>query len=247
MNKKEHTPLVVHKAIEPYLDKRDGLFKRVSSEKDLIRFKGSAIDTNFFFYIKSHRIQNNQNEIQLEYQPFTPESVVPRITWVKSDEKNIDAHFQKWFKLLSDFKNTKTVFDDPIEKGFQEDYYSYFDIVEEEKEKPLEHSSILPLHEHFERIKLKLDEYKTEENTSDIENIQEEIAQLNESLTVSGRQEIANRICSVWAKLTKLGVKYIKEFVEVSRKYVMKEAAKRAFQLGQKGLDYIEDLDKFLN
>ncbi|WP_200979245.1 hypothetical protein [Echinicola sp. 20G] len=245
MNKKEQIPLVVHKAIEPYLDKRDGLFKRVSSEKDLIRFKGSAIDSNFFFYIKSHRNQNNQNQIQLEYQPFAAESVSPRLTWVKSDQKSIDAHFQIWFKLLSDFKNTKTVFDDPIEKGFQEDYYSYFEIIEEEKDKPLEPSSILPLYEHFEELKLKLNEYKTEENASALEDIKEEITQLNDSLTVSGRQEIANRICSVWAKLTKLGVKYIKEFVEVSRKYVMKEAAKRAFQLGQKGLEYLEDLDKF--
>lgn len=247
MNKKEQTPLVVHKAIEPYLNKRDGLFKRVSSDKDLIRFKGSAIDSNFYFHIKSHRIQNHQNKIQLEYQPFTAESVAPRTTWVKSDQRSIDAHFQIWFKLLSDFKSTKTVFDDPIEKSFQEDYYSYFDIIEEEKDKPLEPSSIVPLYEHFEEIKLKLNEYKNEDNTSDIEDIQEEITQLNDSLTVSGRQEIANRICNVWAKLTKLGVKYIKEFVEVSRKYVMKEAAKRAFQLGQKGLEYIGDLDKFLN
>ncbi|MDN3664267.1 hypothetical protein ACFFU1_03885 [Algibacter miyuki] len=247
MNKKEQTPLVVHKAIEPYLNKKDGLFKRVSSEKDLIRFKGSSIDSNFFFHIKSHRKQNNQNQIQIEYQPFTSVSVEPRTNWIKSDQKSIDAHFQIWFKLLSEFKNTKTVFDDPIEKAFQEDYYSYFEIIEEEKDKPLEPSSILPLYEHFEEIKLKLNEYKNEENTSEIEDIQDEITQLNDSLTVSGRQEIANRICNVWAKLTKLGVKYIKEFVEISRKYVMKEAVKRAFQLGQKGLEYIEDIDKYLN
>tara|TARA_R110002096_G_scaffold135456_2_gene287418 strand:- start:362669 stop:364168 length:1500 start_codon:yes stop_codon:yes gene_type:complete len=230
MNKKELTPLVVHKAIEPYVDKKDGLFKRVSSDKDLIRFKGSSIDSNFFFHIKSHRKQGNQNLILLEYQPFTAESVESRASWVKSDQKSIDTHFQIWFKLLSEFKSTKSVFDDPIEKGFQEDYYSYFEIIEEEKDKPLEPSSILPLYEHFEEIRLKLDEYKNEENTHEIENIQEEINDLNKNLTVSGRQEIANRICLVWAKLTKLGIKYIKEFVEVSRKYVMKEAAKRAFR-----------------
>lgn len=247
MNKKEQTPLVVHKAIEPYLDKKDGLFKRVNSEKDLIRFEGSAVDSNFFFHIKSHRNQNNQNQILLEYQPFSPESVASKTVLVKSELKNLDTHFQVWFKLLEEFKKTKTVFDDPIETGFQEDYYSYFEIIEDEKNKPLESASILPIYEHFEGIRLKLDEYKTEENSSKIEEIQEEINQLNKNLTVSGRQEIANRICKVWAKLTKLGVKYIKEFVEVSRKYIMKEAAKRAFQLAQKGLEYIDELEKYLN
>jgi hypothetical protein len=245
MNKKEQTPLVVHKAIESYLDKKNGLFRRISSEKDLIRFRGVGLDSNFYFYIKSHRKQGSQNQIQIEYQPYTGESVEPRTLWVKSDQKNIDSHFQLWFKLISDYKDTKTVFDDPIEKGFQDDYYSYFEIVDEEKDKPLDPSSIIPIFDHFEELKLKLNEYKNEDNTAEIEEIQDEIDQMNSQLTTSGRQEIANRICRIWAKLTKQGVKYIKEFVEVSRKYVMKEAAKRAFQLGQKGLDYIEGLNDF--
>lgn len=57
---------------------------------------------------------------------------------------------------------------------------------------------------------------------------------LNASPINLGRQEIASRICKICAKLIKQGVKYIKEFVEVSRIYVRKEATKRAFQLGQK-------------
>lgn len=55
MNKEEQIPLVVHKTIESYLDKRNGLFKKVSSDKDFIRFKVSAIEC------KSYQFRASRN------------------------------------------------------------------------------------------------------------------------------------------------------------------------------------------
>lgn len=40
MNKKEKVPLVIHKAIQPFLDKSDSLFQKDNPESDLLRFKG---------------------------------------------------------------------------------------------------------------------------------------------------------------------------------------------------------------
>lgn len=247
MNKKEHTPLAVHKALAPFLEKEDNLFVKVGSENDLIRFRGSETDSNFFFHIKGHRKNSstNKNQIHVTYQPYTEESVEPRDIWIECN--SLKGFFENWYSIIKGYSSTKTVFDDPIIEGFEETYYSYFDIIDEEKDKPLDPSIILPLHDHFEEIRLRLNEYKTETNSAKIEEIQEDISQLNEKLTNSGRQEITKRICNIWAKITKLGVKYIKEFVEESRKYVMKEGARRVFQLGQKGLDYIEDLKDILS
>ena len=246
MNKKEQIPLRVHKAIEPYLDKKDKLFRKTDSEDELMHFKGSSIDSNFFFHIKSHRKNNNgKNQIYLSYQPYNEESVEPRLVWV--DCSSINAHFQVWYKLLSGFNNTKTIFDDPIINEFKEEYFSYFEIIDEDKDKPLSQTAIIPVYEHFEDVKERLNKYKNKKNTSEIEEIQKDIEYLNDNLTNTGRQEIANRICTIWAKLTKQGVKFIKEFVEVSRKHIMKEGAKRIFQLGQKGFEYIEEIEKIIN
>ena len=246
MNKKEETPLKVHKAIEPYLNKKDKLFIKTESKDDLIHFKGSSINSNFFFHIKSHRKHNNgKNQIHLSYQPYNEESVEPRTVWV--DCSSVSGHFQIWYKILSSYDTTKTVFDDPIINEFKDEYFSHFEIIEEDKLKPLTESIILPIYEHFEEIRIRLNEFKTDKNSSDIEEIQEDIENLNENLTNTGRQEIATRICTIWAKLTKQGVKFIKEFVEVSRKHIMKEGAKRIFQLGQKGFEYLEDLDKIIS
>jgi len=246
MNKKEQTPLVVHETLEPYLDKGDSLFVKINSEDDLIRFKGIAPDSIFYFHIKGHRRnKSNKNEINVEYQPSNKESVESRELWL--EPKNIDGHFKLWYNLLEGYNNTRTVFDDPIVDSFQEDYFSYFEIIDEEKDKPLESNAILPLYEHFELISSRLEEYKNESNQTEIQEIQEDIAQLNANLTKEGRQIVAKRICRIWAKLTKQGVKYVKEFVEVSRKYVMKEAVKQIFQLGKKGAEYIEDLTNLLS
>ena len=230
MNKKEQTPLIVHKALESYLDKKGKLFVKIASKEDLIRFRGSSAGSNFFFHIKSHKKNDNKNQILISYQPHTEESVEHRSAWVNCN--GIKGHFDLWHTIIN---------------GFEEEYFSFFEIIEDEKDKPLAPSSILPLYEHFKDLSNKLENCKNEENTLEIEDIQEDIEQLNKNLTTSGRQEITQRVCKIWAKLTKQGVKYISEFVEVSRKFVMKEAAKRIFKLGQKGIEYIDEIDKYLN
>ena len=245
MNKKEQTPLIVHKALESYLDKKGKLFVKIASKEDLIRFRGSSAGSNFFFHIKSHKKNDNKNQILISYQSHTEESVEPRSAWVNCNR--IKGHFDLWHTIINGYSETKTVFDDPIINGFEEEYFSFFEIIEDEKDKPLAPSSILPLYEHFKDLSNKLENCKNEENTLEIEDIQEDIEQLNKNLTTSGRQEIAQRVCKILAKLTKQGVKYISEFVEVSRKFVMKEAAKRIFKLGQKGIEYIDEIDKYLN
>lgn len=246
INKKEQTPLIVHKAIEPYLAKRDNLFVRVDSEDDFVRFKGSSPNSVFFFDIKTFRISSQRkNQLNISYRPFSSQSSESKTVWI--DCSNIKKHFDNWYNLISEYNSTKTAFDDPIINGFKEDYYSYFEIIDDEKDKPLDTSSIIPIYDHFEGIRLRLAEYKGFNNSQEIEDIQNDIENLKSSLTNSGRSEITSKICVIWAKLTKQGALYYKEFVEVSRKFIMKEGAKRIFNLAKKGIEYINGFDNLIN
>ncbi len=243
MNKKENTPLVVLKSIEPYLNKTGAYFLNDIPKEDLIRFKGINVNSAFFFHIKSNRVSSNgRNQIKIAYYPHSDQSSTLTETWI--DCTSIEPHFKKWVNLLEQYSNTKTPFDDPIIDSFFNDYYSDFEIIDEEKDKPLESKWIIPLHEHFEEIKHRLEEHKNDANASEIEDIQEEISDLNSQLTRKGRQWVATKISTIWAKMTKMGVKYIKEFVETSRKQLFKDGASKMFELAQKGIEYFQEIEK---
>jgi len=243
MNKKEQTPLAVHKAIEPFLVKKDELFIRIDSDKDLVRFRGKSIDSNFYFYIKSHRFINGKNQINIEFQPYTPESVMHKSMWIDCKAQNIEGQFQIWFHLLNEYNETKTAFDDPIIDGFAQDYFSDFEIIDDEKDSPLDTHMILPIYYQFEQMSIKLNECKDQTNLYEIENIRSDINDLNNSLTNTGRQEILKKVTKIWAKMTKLGVKYKIEFVDVSRKLFMQETAWSIFRLAERGTRYLQQFD----
>jgi len=238
MNKKENTPLVVLKSLEPYLSKQGEYFRTDNPEDDLIRFSGSSPDSEFFYHIKSTRLSNNQHQIEIEYRPYSNVDVNPKKFWVKCD--SIETSFEAWTSLLEQYAKTRTPFDDPIIESYYNEYFADFEIIDEEKDKPLDSSSIILLFEHFEEIKFRLEEHKNETNSAEIEEIQVEIDELNSSITSKNRHWIATKVSLIWAKLTKMGVVYFKEFVVVSRKMIFKEGASKVFELVEKGIDLIQ-------
>ena len=67
----------------------------------------------------------------MEYKPHTEHNVEKHKLWIKGPE--INSYFTKWVSLLKAYETVKSPFDDPIIESFRDDYYTEFEIIDEEK------------------------------------------------------------------------------------------------------------------
>lgn len=230
MNKTKQTPLIVLKALEPYINKVGENFISVDSEKDLIRFSDVDTESDFRFYIKEYRVKG-QFQVLIEYTPHSELTTDKRELWIQGTE--IGKYFNSWIKYLKMYDTVKSIFEDPIIESFRDDYYTEFEIVDEEKDKPLKPKQILLLDDYFEKVTKKLDKHITESNSAEIDEIKNDITELRENLSSKTKLWIANKVSWIWAKMTKLGPKLMKDFVNEGNKQIVKESVSQIIEFGK--------------
>lgn len=230
MNKKKQTPLAVLKGLEPFIDEIGENFVNVDSENDLIRFADIDTESDFYFHIKQYKVEN-QFKVLIDYKPHAENSTDKRQLWINGTE--INKYFEAWIKLLKSYDIVKSPFDDPIVESFKQDYYTEFEIIDDEKDKPLKPSQILLLDEYFEKVEQNIDKYKSESNKEQIEEIKSDITELREYLSSKTKTWIVKKVCWIWAKMTKIGPKLMKDFIDEGNKQIVKEGVKQLIEVGK--------------
>lgn len=225
---KKDIPLNIHFALRPFLSKNGKLFSRVEDKSSLIKFIDIDGQSTFFFSI----VKFDQQNFLIKRSPTSVDNISISTDWYESNK--IENVFDTWINLLETYENTPTVFDDPILDSFEKEYFADFEILEEDEYKPLENDKILLLDEYLENLSNGLEGHKTDENKSKIEEIQSNIILLQENLTNSSRKEIALKISKIFAKIKKLGTKYLKEFITEGKKQLISKGVKFLIENGPK-------------
>jgi len=230
VNKKKETPLTVLKALEPFVNKIGEHFINAEPEKNLIRFIDIDPESEFYFNIEQYDVKNGFR-VLVDYKPYTENTTERKRAWINGTEINKD--FSRWISLLQAYEKVRSPFDDLITESFKDDYYTEFEIVDDEKDKPLNPKQILLLDEYFGKVEKNIGNHITESNKEQINDIKADILELRENLTSKTRAWIVNKVCWIWAKMTKLGPKLIKEFVDEGNKQIVKEGVKQLIEYGK--------------
>lgn len=219
LNKKK-LPIDLLKILEPYISKNNVVFKIDNNSNSLIKF--IDIDENSDFYFELTKLE--ESIIDLNIKPASSTNANELNS--KVHRKTFETYFNNWVSLLEQYANINSFFDDSILKSYQEEYFSEFEILDENKNKPLENNKILLLDEYLENLKKGLEFHKTEDNKNKIEEIQQSIILLQDNLTNNTRQEIVEKIAKIFAKVKKLGTKYLKEFITEGSKQLISSSIK---------------------
>lgn len=226
MAKKKDIPLVVHEILEPFVLKKGEHFTIDYNSNALLKFIDTEIDSDFNFEINKFE----GDVITLIIKPIDKSTIEER--GVKISSKSLGTYFNNWITILEQYQKIKSVFDDPILKSFQEEYFAEFEILEDEKEKPLENNQILLLDEYLENLNLGLEKHKTELNKIKIDEIQSEINALQENLTSQNKLEIAKKFSKILARIKKLGTTFLKEFITEGKKQIISKGIKFLIEHG---------------
>jgi hypothetical protein len=231
---KKKIPLQVLETIEPYVNKKGETFHSSDPQKFLLKFDDKEDGSDFYFNVESYK--NDQGfQLLIDWKPINKQSVANKKMWIKAE--SLDNYFTNWLKLLEGYDKVRTVFDDPIIEAFTEEYFSEFEIIDEDADtKPFKTNQVLLLDKHLSTIHKKIEKHKTEDNQSEIEAIQSDVLDLKSNLTRKSKKWVIQRLSKIWAKITKQGPHLMKEFLSETKKQAIKEGVKLIIE---KGTDFI--------
>lgn len=227
MRKKKDIPLVILKALEPYVGLLGDKFEVVEPNENLLKVVDKDSDSDFHFTIAKYQKNSNSNTFQfaMTRSPKNANDNGSYQAWVEIS--SLETQFDTWIKLLDAYDSVNSFYDDPIIKAFEEEFYAEFEIIENEAEKnPLNTKQILLLDSYLETVDNKLTEFKNKDNSQDIQVIKDEIILLRDNLTKKSKKWVVTKLTNIWAKIAKQGAKFIKEFLNETNKELIKEGVK---------------------
>jgi phenylpyruvate tautomerase PptA (4-oxalocrotonate tautomerase family) len=226
MRKKKDLPLVILKSLHPFVNLRGEKFETIEPKENLLKVIDQDSESEFHFIIEEFKKTNNGGfQFLMSRSPSNENENGIKRTWV--DIAQLKPQFEIWLKLLDEYENIDSFFDDPIINSFKDEFYTEFEIIDEEADiKPLNTKQILSLDSYLEKVNNKLNKHITDENSDDIKEIQEQIETLKGNLTSESKKWVVKKLTTIWAKIAKQGTEYIKEFLTESKKEMIKQGVK---------------------
>jgi len=231
MRNKKEIPLVVLKALEPYVNLKGEKFEILDPKDHLLKAIDKDLSSNFHFTIEKY--QKAQNRSFLLWITQSPKNEQDNRDYQYCVEiSGLSVKFEAWLELLAGFDAVNSFFDDPIIKSFQEEYYAEFEIIDDDAEtRPFETKKILLLDEYLEDADNKLTEFRNEQNAIYVDDIQLDIILLRESLTTRSKKWVVTRFSYICAKIAKQGTKFIKELLSEAKKEGLKQGIKALIEI----------------
>lgn len=234
---KKKIPLQVLETIEPYVNKKGHSFESIEPNSFLLKFIDKDENSDFYFNVEAYNTENGFH-LLVDWKPSNKQTILNKKMWIKAEQLN--TFFTNWLKLLEGYDKVKTVFDDPILEAFADEYFTEFEIIDEESEtKPFSTKQILLLDTHLENIQKRIDKFKTPDNKEEIEKIKDCVEELRNNLTKKSKKWVIKKVSNIWAQITKQGPKLMKEFLSESKKLSIKEGVKFLFN---EGIDLINKI-----
>jgi hypothetical protein len=227
---KKKLPLSIIKNFQPKENESIYLIRPEEGDGFLLHF--SDVDTESEFYFRIIRFDEKNNKFLIEHVPTNSNSNAKSSAWFGVGDLN--NRFDSWLKIISEFNETETIFDDPILKGFQDEYYSEFEILDKDASTtPLKSKQIMLLDEHLSEIEKRIDKFETDDNRESIIDIKAEISELKSELTKKPKKWIVQKLSLIWGKITKQGTELMKEFLTEGKKQAIKQGIRLIIESGE--------------
>lgn len=226
MNKKD-LPIILLQALNSLNTELFSLSKGLENlidndfnEKKLPIFKDSEKGSEFKFEIKNVSLSREGSPIfTVESAPSSKINNKPSLT--SQNEKGTVIMFQRWIDWLKIYENLYLTPEDELQKKYQDEFYTEFEILEEDANKePFSLKQQIYLNEYLtnsqEKLKL-LAQSKSQEEQIEINNLISEAETIKKVLTKESKNKIIKRLSKFWGGARKTGIELIKEiFIEIA-------------------------------
>lgn len=248
-NVKKRISVNLAKTIEPLVQQYYGLVNIVDETGYKLYFRDKDSNSDLFFGISKETQDNNSHVIHYACKPINSKTGDGGSTSDRID--NFVKVFNTWLDNLK-YYDAESILNDPILRGYQEEFYHDFKIVDEDADiASFNYDQQLRLTEFLEKVYNNIDSIKDERNEKVIEEIKNEVCDLQNKVTSETKNGFMKKLSGLFAKARKAGIKisnfifkeFIKEFLKEGAKWLFNFAANNADKLP----DYIKHLEQTIN
>ncbi|MDR6545678.1 hypothetical protein J2810_001726 [Chryseobacterium rhizosphaerae] len=228
---KKNLPLSVLKALEPFVGLQGKLFTIEHPGNSLLLVKDKDPNSKFYYSIERYQVRDEKVLYSIMFSPRNEKDVGAMSTTIGGD--SLTTTFNSWVQSLENYSKVKSFFDDPILESYEEEFYTNFELVDEDAEtRPFRTTQILQLDYLLEQVSTRLIEMTDDNNREEVESIITDITEVRESLPTRSQKWIAEHVSKIFAKIAKQGVSFIKEFWAEGKKEIIKNIVKGLVEAG---------------
>ena len=179
-------------------------------------------DSDFYFSIKKIERSGGKPIAYYGYSPGSEIFMSPKDSSI--DIENVSTVLEKWISLLERYKKVNTLFDDTILNGFKDEFYTAFEIIEEDANiRAFNTDQILFIDSFFKKMQERLEsgEYTESSSPENIQAIIDDIQETRDNLTSKSKKWVIEKVSIIAAKLSKEGVQFIKDFIQEAKKQII--------------------------
>jgi hypothetical protein len=226
--------------IEKPLKEQYGYFK-IQDNKDnfILYLKDADINSNMYFGIIKETSDSNGHYIHYSCRPFSR---------AKKENATASTTIEKFVPLLNSwlgsikFYEENSILNDPLLRGYQEEFYSDFKINEYNADfEGFNYNQQLLLDSFLETIMIDIDTLKDTKNKELIEEIKNDAKSLQESITTETKNGFMKRFSFLLAKARKGSIKVCNFILKEFAKEFIKGGAKLMFNYALKNADKLPE------
>lgn len=235
-------------AIEPILKENRAAFEYGSVSGDLFRLLDVSADSDFFFAV--HGESYTSNGVVVSYS-CVPRSADTLKSFSSTDTlSTFSVKLKAWFNMIREHAS-ESVFDDPIERAFEREFFDDWRIVDEDADMmpfTFEHQQLLM--EYLVEVEdLIADEFGSGESVLKDELIAR-VVDAREAVTAKSKNAVMHQLTALWAKARKGSLRLaswmLKKFVEKVFSKGIDAAFKYATENSHKLPAYIDEVEGML-
>lgn len=226
-NKKKQIPSAIMHTVEPIVQanlKYISVFNESDTYYTLIdKDPGSR----FYFKIFKETPSNMAfspsqpgNYIYVEFTPGSTLNLSKSMTGIELGK--VDKLIEGWLGYLKEYEKIESVYDDPIIRANKERFSNQYKILDKDADTAtFSFEQQLLLEKYFKDIINKADEFKDESNKELIDEVKVDAKSIIEQITVLPKNQIMDKLITLWAKAQKASLPFIK--------WIMLEGGKELF------------------
>ncbi|MCT4586246.1 MAG: hypothetical protein N4A71_00335 [Carboxylicivirga sp.] len=220
MKNPKNLPLDLLKELSKVYSKFVSKYHVIQNEDVILSFTDMDKESTYHFRILSHSLSKGDLILNVEHSPKSSKETVSYNRNVALSQ--LSKVMENWDHLVNDTNRYISLID-PIQKSWEDDFYSKFELVDVDKDGVYDTERILILDEHLTNVSKMLEESKTEENESTINEIQDEISDLKPRLTNTSKENVVKRVSTIYAKIAKISTPLLKKLMtELTKKGIDK-------------------------
>jgi hypothetical protein len=227
---KKQQPLIILRAIEPIYTSIDKEYFNLVREGDaLLRVEDADPESSFFFEILGSFNSNHGPMFRVRQAPYSPSVVEPESMQVKLEL--IQGTYTNWVKLVKSYDAVKSKYDDPIIEKYTEDFYEELTSADPDAEEvSFDLRQQLLIDQALTQVIHLLRERKDESNKEVVEALVGQAEEIQATLTSSTKQETFTKLAKLFARIQKLGLKFIKDVHPVFQKEIIGYGIKKLIE-----------------